>query len=350
MNSGLHDPDSEGTQGVPDTRWAESPLVAGSSVCVTGAAGFIGSHLCEQLLALGCDVTGVDSFHDYYPRHIKETNLRDLRANSRFRLLEDDLLTLRQGNSRLQTAISESSFVYHLAAQAGVRASWGSSFRTYVDNNIYATQLLLETVKESAVEKLVYASSSSVYGDSVTFPLHEEQRCTPVSPYGVSKLACEHLCATYGAGFGVPGVSLRFFTVYGPRQRPDMGFHKFIKAALTERKIRVYGDGLQTRDFTYVSDIVAALVRAAGAPNGLIANVGGGSSVCLRDTLHLISDITGHDLKIGYGASEPGDVRHTSASLEAARTHLGYEPKVRLEEGLREEARWVEYALSEGLL
>jgi UDP-glucose 4-epimerase len=241
-------------------------------VVVTGAAGFIGSHLTESLLADGHEVLGVDAFVDYYPRAQKEKNLAGPRANPRFSFVEGRLQDLD-----LPALVAGAAQVYHLAAQAGVRASWGRDFDAYTEHNVLATQRLLEASLEAGVPRFVNASSSSVYGDAATLPLKEDAACRPLSPYGVTKLAAENLGLLYEKNHGLPVVSLRFFTVYGPRQRPDMAFHKFLKACRDGGTIRVYGDGRQTRDFTFIADIVAA-TRAAGDSGrpGCVYNVGGG--------------------------------------------------------------------------
>src|SRR5581483_8871912 len=221
---------------------------------VTGVAGFVGSHLAERLLADGHVVCGIDAFIDYYPRSIKEKSLEGPRSWQRFTFVEGNLLDIA-----LPPVLDGVDWVFHQAAQAGVRASWGKEFTRYVDCNVLATQRLLEALMHSkSLQRFVYASSSSVYGDTTTFPVKETTLTHPVSPYGVTKLAAEHLCSLYHRNFGIPTVSLRYFTVYGPRQRPDMAFHRFCKAVLDRRSIRVFGDGLQTRDFTYVSDVVEA--------------------------------------------------------------------------------------------
>src|SRR6266849_4128301 len=225
---------------------------------VTGAAGFIGSTLAEQLVADGADVVGLDCFTDYYPRAIKEQNLAGLRGQPAFRLIES-----RIQDADLDRILADRTHIFHLAAQAGVRKSWGRDFNVYTVNNIEATQVLLEACTKRPLERLVYASSSSVYGDLVSLPMRETSLPQPVSPYGVSKLAAEQLCYLYHTNFRVPAVSLRYFTVYGPRQRPDMGFHKFLRATLRGEPISVYGDGEQTRDFTYVHDAVSATIAAA---------------------------------------------------------------------------------------
>jgi UDP-glucose 4-epimerase len=242
---------------------------------VTGCAGFIGSHLTDRLLSEGYDVIGIDCFTDYYSRSIKEANIQDALRNPRFIFIEQDIIEM--------DAFPEAEYVFHQAAQAGVRASWGSNFSIYTRNNIEATQKLLEWYKDKPLTKFVYASSSSVYGDA-PLPMREDMRPEPVSPYGVTKLAAEHLCYLYWKNYGVPTVSLRYFSVYGPRQRPDMGINKFVSAILENLTITVFGDGNQTRDFTYISDIVEANVLAAKfSENGIVFNIGGGSRISVKD-------------------------------------------------------------------
>jgi UDP-glucose 4-epimerase len=308
---------------------------------VTGAAGFIGSHLSEALTGSGVDVVGVDCFTDYYGRDVKEANLASLRARSNFRFLEAPLQTVD-----LESLLEGVTHVYHLAAQAGVRKSWGDDFRVYTSHNIDATQRLLEAVKTRRLHRFVYASSSSVYGDVAAIPMREDAYLQPVSPYGVTKLAAEHLCHLYFVNYGVPSVSLRFFTVYGPRQRPDMAFHRFIRAAFEDRPITLYGDGGQTRDFTYVADIVAANLAAGdrGRP-GAVYNIGGGSRVSVNQVLDLVGRLTGRPLDIRQEATQKGDMRDTFADTSRARTDLGFTPRFTLEQGLAEECAWLERML-----
>jgi nucleoside-diphosphate-sugar epimerase len=323
----------------------------GKRVVVTGAAGFIGSSLVDRLLEQGALVTGVDSFEDYYARGLKESNVQAARANPGFTFLESNILELaadgeRKG-SELRRRLREAHGVFHLAAQAGVRASWGQSFRVYADNNVLGTQLMLEACKEAGVAKFVYASSSSVYGDSRQLPLREDGVCQPVSPYGVTKLAGEHLAVLYAKSQGVPTVSLRFFTVYGPRQRPDMAFNIFLRALLADEPLDVFGDGDQTRDFTYISDIVDALVLALDAPPGSVFNLGGGSRVSLREVLAILEEVAGRTPRIATRPTQAGDVRHTWADLERARAVLGYDPKVSLRAGLQAEHDWLTGVIAE---
>jgi UDP-glucose 4-epimerase len=304
---------------------------------VTGAAGFIGSHLVESLLADGREVVGVDAFTDYYARDVKESNLARARDHRAFtlvegRLQEMDLVRLLDGAAE----------VFHLAAQAGVRASWGRDFAIYTDNNVLATQRLLEAAAPAGAGRIVYASSSSVYGDAPELPLRESAACRPVSPYGVTKLAAEHLGNLYHSNLGLAVSSLRYFTVYGPRQRPDMAFHRFLKAARDGAPIEVYGDGRQTRDFTFVSDIVAATRAAAvsGRPGG-VYNVGGGERVALNDVIDRIGRVTGRRLEVVRRETQKGDMRDTSADTQAASRDLGFRSTVTLEEGLEREWQWI---------
>lgn len=304
---------------------------------VTGAAGFIGSTLAERLLADDVDVVGLDSFTDYYPRPIKEANLAPLRRHPRFSFVE---ASLQEAN--LDAVLDGVTHVFHLAAQAGVRKSWGSQFDVYVVNNISATQRLLERCAGRPLERFVYASTSSVYGDAVPIPMREDARPQPVSPYGVTKLAAEHLCFLYQASFGVPCVAVRYFTVYGPRQRPDMGFHKFLSAAIEGRPITRYGDGEQTRDFTFVADAVEA-TRAAGLHGvpGEVYNVGGGSRVSVNEVFDLVGRVTGRPVQLELLPPQMGDMRDTYADTTRARETLGFQPSVTLADGLHAEYQWL---------
>ncbi|SJZ46669.1 NAD-dependent epimerase/dehydratase family protein [Selenihalanaerobacter shriftii] len=305
---------------------------------ITGVAGFIGSNLAEELLARGKEVIGVDCFTDYYARELKEKNLKDIIDNDNFEFIEANLLDLD-----LVELLNGVDYVYHQAAQAGVRASWGQTFDIYTNNNIRATQQLLEAAKETDIKKIVYASSSSVYGDTDQLPMKETNRLQPVSPYGVSKLAAENLCYLYWKNFGVSTVSLRYFTVFGERQRPDMAFHIFIKAILTDGKITIFGDGKQSRNFTYVGDVVQANILAAESDvKGEIFNVGGaGERVTLNKTIETIEEIIGKRVEKEYQAVAKGDVKHTEADETKIRKMLGYKPKVGLKEGLEREVEWL---------
>lgn len=308
-------------------------------ILVTGAAGFIGSSTAEYLISNGHDVIGIDCFTDYYAREIKERNLHALLRSPAFEFVEQSLV-----DADIKALLSSVHGVYHAAAQAGVRASWGRDFDIYVQNNIRATQMLLEAAKESEVKRFVYASSSSVYGDAVRYPVTEDLAPQPVSPYGVSKLAAEHLCYLYWKNFGVPAVSLRYFTVFGPRQRPDMGFHKFIRAILTEQEITVYGDGKQTRDFTYISDIVkanAAALECGDDALGKAFNIGGGNNEPLYKVFEMLAEITGIEPRLTYIEKQKGDVLHTYADITLARKLLGFAPEVPLRHGLEREVDWL---------
>lgn len=304
---------------------------------VTGAAGFIGSHLSAALVSAGGQVVGLDCFTDYYARDVKEQNLALLMGQPTFRFVEAPLQTVD-----LPALLDGVTHVFHLAAQAGVRKSWGDDFRVYTSHNIDATQRLLEAVKGRPLHRFVYASSSSVYGDVAAIPMREDSVLQPVSPYGVTKLAAEHLCYLYFVNYGIPTVSLRFFTVYGPRQRPDMAFHRFIRAALAGEPITLYGDGNQTRDFTYVSDIVAANLAAGdrGRPGG-VYNIGGGSRVSINEVLELVGRLTGRSLVVRREEAQKGDMRDTFADTGRAQADLGFLPATTLEAGLTEECRWL---------
>jgi UDP-glucose 4-epimerase len=304
---------------------------------VTGAAGFIGSHLTSALLDRGAAVTGIDCFTDYYPRSIKELNLGVNAGRQGFHFVEGSLQ-----HADVATLLEGKTHVFHLAAQAGVRKSWGRDFRIYTDNNLDATQRLLEACVGLPLHRFVYASSSSVYGDSVSIPMREDALPQPVSPYGVTKLAAEQLCYLYYANHQVPTTSVRYFTVYGPRQRPDMAFHRFIRAALRGDPITLYGDGEQTRDFTFVTDAVAATVAAGDRGRlGRAYNVGGGSRVSVNQLFDIIARIHGKPLDIRREPEQKGDMRDTFADTTRARADLGFSPKVTLEQGLEAEYRWL---------
>ena len=304
---------------------------------ITGAAGFIGSHLTTALLDRGAEVTGLDCFTDYYPRIVKEGNLSVNAGRPGFRFIEGSVQ-----HTDLAALLDGKTHVFHLAAQAGVRKSWGGDFRIYSELNVDATQRLLEACVGRPLHRVVYASSSSVYGDTVSIPMREDALPQPVSPYGVTKLAAEHLCHLYYANHQVPTTSVRYFTVYGPRQRPDMAFHKFIKAAITGRPLTVYGDGEQTRDFTFVTDAVAATAAAGdrGVP-GRAYNIGGGSRVSVNRLFEIIGRIHGAPLDIRREPAQKGDMRDTFADSTLAKQDLGFAPKVSLEEGLEAEYRWL---------
>jgi len=305
---------------------------------VTGGAGFIGSHLSERLLDQGARVRAIDAFTDFYPRPLKERNLAGLLGRSGYEFVEGDLRQLD-----LHRHLEGVTHVFHLAAQAGVRRSWGAEFQVYTGLNVDATQRLLEACVGKPIERLVYASSSSVYGDEVAIPMVETAVPQPVSPYGVTKLAAEQLCYLYFFNYRVPAVSLRYFTVYGPRQRPDMGFNRFFTALLDGKPLVQFGDGLQTRDFTFVADAVTATATAAvrGVP-GRVYNIGGGARVSLREVFDLIARVSGRKVTIDQQGPQKGDMRDTYADTTRAQADLGFAPSVTLEEGLRAMWRWME--------
>jgi UDP-glucose 4-epimerase len=308
-----------------------------SRALVTGCAGFIGSHLVESLLGDGHEVLGIDCFNPNYDAADKWANLAAALDHEGFTLLEADLAT-----ADAEALLADCATVFHLAAEPGVRASWGSRFDRYVHNNVTATQRLLEAASAEPQRRVVYASSSSVYGDAEELPTREDATPQPLSPYGVTKLAAEHLCQLYHAEQGVDTVALRYFSVYGPRQRPDMAFRRFCEAAIARERIEIFGDGRQTRDFTFVADVVAATRAAAEADGvaGEVFNIGGGSRVSLNSTLERLSAIAGRPLDVQRTAREDGDVLHTGADIARAREKLGYEPSTALEDGLRAEFEW----------
>jgi UDP-glucose 4-epimerase len=304
---------------------------------VTGAAGFIGSHLSERLLDLGHQVVGLDCLTDYYSPEIKARNIEAALENPGFEFIRQDIL-----EADLPRILDGCEAVFHLAAQAGVRTSWGSQFRAYTDNNVLATQRLLEAVKEHEIKRFIFASSSSIYGDAENIPVIEQEPARPISPYGVTKLAAENLCRLYHKNFGVPTVSLRYFTAYGPRQRPDMAFHRFITAMTRDESISIFGGGEQTRDFTFIDDIVSANVLAMekGRP-GAIYNIGGGSRITLNHAIGLLEDILGKKARRDPAPPQKGDALHTWSDTSRARLELGFEPGCSIEEGLRREVEWL---------
>ena len=311
-----------------------------SRVLVTGAAGFIGSHLVDRLLAGGREVVGVDAFTGYYSRRTKERNLEGALGHDRFRLVEGDLLDLD-----LDALLDGVGCVAHVAGEPGVRRSWGPNFPRYMAHNVLTTERLLEAAGRAGGTRFVYASSSSVYGSDPGWPVGEDHRRAPASPYALSKLAAEELVGLYGRERGVPGTVLRYFTVYGPRQRPEMALSRFLFAALRGRPVDVFGDGGQQRDMTYVSDAVEATVAALGAPAG-VYNVGGGNRASVRDMLDAVRRATRRDLEVRYGPDAQGDVKSTWADSSRAEEVLGYEPRVGLEEGVAAQAAWAARALT----
>jgi nucleoside-diphosphate-sugar epimerase len=293
---------------------------------VTGCAGFIGSHITDRLLTEGYEVIGIDCFTDYYPRSIKEANIQDARKDPHFTFIEKDIMEMKD--------FPEVDYVFHEAAQAGVRASWGSSFSIYTRNNVEATQRLLEHYRDMRLKKFIYASSSSVYGDA-PLPMREDMRPQPISPYGVSKLAAEHLCYLYWKNFKVPTVSLRYFTVYGPRQRPDMGINKFVSAIRNGTPVIIYGNGNQTRDLTFISDVIEANMLAARYPgHGDIFNIGGGNRVSVNDLIKGIEKAEKKKAIIQHTEFQKGDALDTLADTTKAREQLGWQPRIPIAEGI----------------
>ena len=304
---------------------------------VTGVAGFIGSTLADRLLADGWRVRGVDRFTSYYEESVKRSNIVDAQRSPEFSLVEADLLTVD-----LAPILDGVDAVFHLAAQPGVRLSWADGFRLYNDLNVNLTQRLLEAVRPLDLQRFVYASSSSVYGDVEVVPTDELQPTRPYSPYGVTKLSGELLCSAYASNFGVPATSLRYFTVYGPRQRPDMAIHKMIESTLDGRPFPLFGDGGQVRDFTFVEDVVSATIAAAGVDGarGQVLNVAGGGSVSMIDLLRLVGEKVGTDVSVDRQPAQAGDVRRTGGSIERARDVLGWVPLVDLAAGVARQVNW----------
>jgi nucleoside-diphosphate-sugar epimerase len=306
---------------------------------VTGCAGFIGSHLTESLLDDGFDVVGVDCFNNNYGRAEKLRNLERARQWDSFEFVPIDL-----ARGDLADLVEDCETVYHLAAEPGVRSSWEARFETYLRNNLQATQHLLDAARQFPTKRFVYASSSSLYGQAETFPTPEDALPRPFSPYGVTKLAAEQLCDAYHANFGVQSVSLRYFSVYGPRQRPDMAFNRFCRAALLGETISVFGDGEQTRDFTYVGDVVAATRAAGEMPADVVVgnayNVGGGSRVSVNQAIDLLHDLAGTDLNVERLAREHGDVKDTGADTTRAARDLAFAPQTAFADGLAAEFEW----------
>jgi UDP-glucuronate 4-epimerase len=298
-------------------------------ILLTGCAGFIGSTLAARLLDEGYEVIGLDMFTPNYERWIKERNLEPILQHPRFRFQQTDLRT-----ADFHHLLQGIDILFHQAALPGVRTSWGPQFREYVEHNILVTQALLDAATNSNIRKLIYASSSSVYG-GMSGPTDETKPAIPYSPYGVSKLAAEQLCQVYARNFGLPVVMLRYFTVYGPRQRPDMAFHLFIRKILLGQPISLFGDGEQTRDFTFIEDAIQANLEAMHTPyNGEVFNIGGHSRASLNEVIRLIESRTGCSAHIQYLAEQPGDPRHTWADIDKARRLLNYSPQYELEKGI----------------
>jgi UDP-glucuronate 4-epimerase len=303
---------------------------------VTGAAGFIGSHLSEALTAQGHEVIGIDNLASYYDIGQKRANLAKLLTDPRFTFLELDL-----NGSALNEVVEDCDAIYHQAAQPGVRASW-SVFRDYVTANVMATHALLDAARGSAIERFVYASSSSVYGNLTHYPATEDSPLRPCNPYGVTKLAGENLVRLYGENWGLSTICLRYFTVYGPRQRPDMAINRLIRSALDGTKFTVYGDGSQVRDFTYVLDVVGANLAAleADLKPGTIMNVAGGGEIALSELVDLVHQACGSAPNLDNRPARAGDVRRTGGDIRLAEVLLGWRPEVGLERGIKEQAAW----------
>jgi len=307
-----------------------------ANVLVTGAAGFIGSHLSQRCLEEGHCVLGVDSFTSYYEPELKRANVAQMEDQAAWQFLEGDLVDLD-----LVSLLDGIEIVFHLAAQPGVRASWGQTFGAYVDSNVTALQRLLEASKSAAIGRFVFASSSSVYGDAERLPTSEDTPLQPLSPYGATKALGEHFCRIYNRSFDLSTVMLRYFTVYGPRQRPDMAFNKLIRAALEHEEIVIYGDGGQTRDFTFVSDAVEGTMAAAWkGSTGSVYNLGGGSRTSMNEVLDMIAELTGQELNVRRVEAQAGDARDTAADTSRAREQLGFAPSRSLYEGLSEQVAW----------
>lgn len=310
-------------------------------VVVTGAAGFIGSHLSERLLADGHEVVGIDSFSDHYDRGLKERNLADASAHHNFRLVEIDL-----ADGDMGSLLHGARVVFHVAGQPDVRPNWGP-FDRYLHDNVVATQRLLEALRGIELERFVFASSSSVYGNAEMFPTKESSLPRPISPYGMTKLAAEHLVFVYMRAFGLPVTALRYFTVYGPRQRPDMALQRFMVDLVEGREIEIFGDGEQTRDFTFISDAIDATVKASSADVvGQVINLGGGSRVSVNRVIDTLEEISGIKARRKHLPAAPGDPRHTGASINLARERLAWEPRVSLGEGLRRQWEWFQESRS----
>lgn len=306
---------------------------------VTGAAGFIGSAISRALIARGDTVVGIDSMSDYYDESLKRGNLESIGCEG-FIFYEEDL-----NNSPLSDRLDGIDYVFHEAGQPGVRKSWGDDFGIYVKANIAATQKLLEAARgANQLKKLVYASSSSVYGNAESYPTTEDMKPQPVSPYGVTKLAAEHLTTLYALNFGVPTVALRYFTVYGPGQRPDMAFTRFTRAAVVGDQITLFGTGEQIRDFTFIDDVVRANILSAESDvtSGTVFNVAGGSNVSMNEVVEILESLSGGTVKVNRTKAVPGDVLRTCGSTEKIAEQVGWRPTVPLEDGLERHYRWAE--------
>jgi nucleoside-diphosphate-sugar epimerase len=323
----LHEPGA-------DAGAEERPVTA----LVTGAAGFIGSTLVDDLLADGQQVRGVDCFSPYYDLGIKRENIAGAVGDrDHFELVQADLLT-----AYLEALLDGVDVVYHHAAQPGVRLSWSEHFDVYARCNVLATQRLLEASVRAGVERFVYASSSSIYGNADHYPTDETVSPRPHSPYGVTKLAAEHLCNAYAANHGLRTISLRYFTVYGPRQRPDMAIHKLIEGALDDEPFPLYGDGSHSRDFTFVGDVVAANRAAAVADvaPGTVINVCGGAGTTMAELIDAVGEAVGRPVRVDRQAEQPGDVRRTGGDGTRALDLLGWKPAHSVADGVAAQVAW----------
>ena len=303
---------------------------------VTGAAGFIGSHLCDRLLADGHQVVGIDAFTDYYSRMVKESNLQSARRDPNFALWELDLV-----EDELDEALRGVDVVFHLAGRCGIRPGRRNRIEHFVRDNVVATERLMEALRRHAIRRFVYASTFAVYGDSAWVPTKESSLPEPVSPYGITKLAAEHLVRYHAHRDGLPAVVLRYFTVYGPRQRPDMAIASFMQSLVDGREAQINGGGTQTRDFTYVSDVVDATIRAGSADAaGMIINIGGGSRTTVNDVVATVESVAGGRVRRQTLPPMPGDQRDSAASINLARRQLGWEPRVSLRKGIASQWAW----------
>jgi len=303
---------------------------------VTGAAGFVGSNLVEHLAAAGWNVIAVDCVSPYYDTQQKKDNIAAIERSAAVSVRNEDLLT-----ADLALLLGGVDVVFHQAGQPGVRASW-DTFDSYVEQNVMATKRLLDAARDATLRRFVYASSSSVYGNALSYPTHEDALPRPQSPYGVTKLAAEHLCGVYARNWSVPTVALRYFTVFGPRQRPDMAMHRLIEAALAQVSFPIFGDGSQVRDFTYVDDVVAANIAAASAdvPPGTVVNVAGGGSSTLSDVIRIVEGLTGRAIALDRRGAQAGDVERTGGAIDRARSALGWSPQVSVGDGLARQVDW----------
>ena len=310
---------------------------------ITGVAGFIGSSLAEKLLKDNFKVIGIDSFTNYYSLHIKEKNIENCLKNTNFSLIRQDIDSLD-----LSAIFENAEYIFHLSAQPGVRASWGKEFTVYVKNNISVTQKILESLKNNTtLKKFIFASSSSVYGNQSTIMNEDTSLTKPVSPYGVTKLAAENLVNLYYKNYEIPTISLRYFTVYGPRQRPDMAFNRFFCSIIKDKKLTIFGNGEQRRDFTYVDDIIDATINAATSDSvGEILNVGGGSIFSLTQIIEFMKEITEKELEINFEKEQKGDVKYTNADISKAKKLINYKPSTDIKYGLTQQYEYIKTNLN----